>query len=1349
MLSKQILFYESLSEDEKYIVHLCAIQAKDVNIYTIRSIVQNRKVTDKFIKEVFKICKGSGILYNMPYSQDCITPEFLVWLFPLLVEMKSEWKNINSKGDYISFYSSAFPAYLRDYLYALFLDRGQLENKEIRLRYNADQTTSALTSIFIQPLYEPVIKFINKSMLANSGKILLREAIADLNSLSRFNEDRFKQYFDISFSQAIFRGDFENALKLEAVQIDPILFFFTDASRRLLIENNMEEAYSLFEKGMKKQRGELKSTYIPFKAEYALYYLVTLLSRPVEEQSTVIQKIIDSLGKKDHMGGLGFHFLLMCQYCKNNQIFVKEHLPSLQEGVFTNQNSFADVWFIITLYFIGEKLKDPFQESALDLAEKAYRNNYLIYALEVTYVLMQWWPNDAKIADFYKKIQQSTGFASALSLLVKQEDWEKNLNALLGLTAGKKSAQQASNNKEKYRVVYYISPKNMYLQPVLQTRQNNGNWSTGRNIAMKSFYEGKAKGMSEQDFHISKCMHYSSSYYSGDFYEFKETVFKELIGHPYIFLDGSDNVPVEMVEGKPIVSVTKNNKGYRLTSDLKTFDKKFFIQKETNTRYLVYNLTESQLQILQTIKQKDITIPEKGKNLLMKVLTNFSTQLTVHSDLLGTSDSQNVKVVAPDSKIRVQLLPFGDGLKAELFAKPFGDFPPYCKPGLGGKVLISSQQDTQLQVVRDLKKEKEYAASLYNEIQTLESIDASDDLISFDEPLDSLYLLDILEKYKDISVVEWPEGEKYKIKKHVDFGNLNLKITSSTNWFELQGELQVDEKTVLSIQQLLELTKKGHGNFVELSSGEFLVLSEKLRKQLNELGSFAQKGKKGVQINKFSAVSMGGFFDELEHLKTDKVWKDFQKQLQHAGKTETLIPENLQAELRPYQEEGFRWMARLSAWGAGACLADDMGLGKTVQSLAVLLHRSHSGPSMVICPVSVIPNWISEINKFAPTLNVKTLQQGNREEIIQSLGAGDLLVTSYGLLQSEEKLLSGVMWANVVLDEAHTIKNYTTKTSKAAMSLQASFKLALTGTPIQNYLSEMWNLFNFINPGLLGSLQHFTDTFIKPEGDLARKHLKKLITPFILRRTKTAVLDELPPKTEIIKKIRLSDEESAFYEALRRQAVLSLEADSASNGTKQLKALAEITRLRQACCNTALVNNGEVKIPSTKLAAFIEIVEELKENKHRAIVFSQFVTHLALIKKALDKRKISYQYLDGSTPLAEREKSVKRFQSGEGDLFLISLKAGGLGLNLTAADFVIHLDPWWNPAIEDQASDRAHRIGQTRPVTVYRLIAENTIEEKIIRLHNTKRDLADSLLEGSDHSAKLSINELMELIKEG
>src|SRR5690554_2820257 len=348
-------------------------------------------------------------------------------------------------------------------------------------------------------------------------------------------------------------------------------------------------------------------------------------------------------------------------------------------------------------------------------------------------------------------------------------------------------------------------------------------------------------------------------------------------------------------------------------------------------------------------------------------------------------------------------------------------------------------------------------------------------------------------------------------------------------------------------------------------------------------------------------------------------------------------------------------MARLHAWGAGACLADDMGLGKTLQAMALLLHLAEKGPSLVVCPASVVPNWVSELQRFAPALNPVLLKPGNREETLGALGTFDVLVVTYGLLHTEQKLLAGKVWA-------------------------------------------------------------------------------------------VAVLDELPAKTEITLSVELSGEEMAFYEALRRQAVENIASGEGNNG-QHLQALAEITRLRLACCHASLVQEG-LDLPSSKLDAVMDIVEELLVNQHQALIFSQFVGHLALVRRVLDEREISYQYLDGSTPVPEREKAVRDFQAGKSPLFLISLKAGGLGLNLTAADYVLHLDPWWNPAIEDQASDRAHRMGQRRPVTIYRMVAKNTIEEKIVQLHATKRDMADAMLEGTDQSARLSTADLLALLRE-
>ena len=985
----------------------------------------------------------------------------------------------------------------------------------------------------------------------------------------------------------------------------------------------------------------------------------------------------------------------------------------------------------------------------INLVQRSFLAGNYLMAYEAAYVVNEWF-NDSETEKCYAQFDSKMSYKPVASLINKVEHSEKSLNLIFNALGGaNKKANGGIAVEDKYRIVYTFEPNNFEIKPILQTRNAKGVWSAGRNVAMKTFYEGKANGMTDKDLRIARCInYYKGGYYGSDWYEFTKQVAVELIGHPYLFLANTKDVPVEFVAAKPEVKVSKKKKGYTIKSDIKASDSPVFLKKETNTRYRVYNLNKNVLELINILTTEQVTVPEEGKDKLVQLLGEISKHVTVQSDLLTTATNSNftIKSVEPDNRIRVQLLPFGDGLKAELFVKPFNDIPPYSKPGAGGKVLITNVKGEQWQVKRDFGKEIEFSNAVLNDIQLLESVDMSDDLIAFDDPMDSLHLLDVLASHKDKCVVEWPEGERFKIRSMAGFSDLKMRIKSKTNWFELDGELRVDEDTVISLQQLMSLMKKGHDRFIELKEGEFIALSQELKKRLEELYSFSTNEKNGLQLNKFASIAMGDLFDEVGDLKSDKAWKNFRKRITSPTILEVAIPSSLHADLRPYQEDGFRWMTRLAELEGGACLADDMGLGKTIQTLAVLLQRTSEGPALVVCPVSVVGNWISEAQRFAPSLNVKMLGNSTREQTIKELSAGDVLVTSYGLIQSEEKMFVEKEFATIVLDEAHIIKNNATKTSKAIMQLQGKFRLALTGTPLQNHLGEIWNLFNFINPGLLGNLNHFTDTFIKPDDDYSRKLLRKLIKPFILRRTKSAVLDELPPKTEIVKKVQLSDTEMAFYEALRRQALLNLESGEGNQGTKHLRALAEITKLRQASCNPLLVDPN-IDIKSSKLAVFLEIVDELKENKHRALVFSQFVSHLSIVRTALDEKKIQYQYLDGSSPLAQRERSVEKFQKGEGDLFLISLKAGGLGLNLTAADFVIHLDPWWNPAIEDQASDRAHRIGQKRPVTIYRLVAENTIEEKIIQLHNTKRNLAESLLEGSDQSAKMSLHELVDLIK--
>lgn len=571
---------------------------------------------------------------------------------------------------------------------------------------------------------------------------------------------------------------------------------------------------------------------------------------------------------------------------------------------------------------------------------------------------------------------------------------------------------------------------------------------------------------------------------------------------------------------------------------------------------------------------------------------------------------------------------------------------------------------------------------------------------------------------------------------------LTLNVRRQGEWFALNGTLSLDDGRVLELRQLLKLLQESRGRFIQLGDEDWLALDNQLRQRLQQIALLSGDGEH-INLNALTLPFLKQLAGEAGELDGDADW---QRQLSGLEAREThrpAVPSTLKADLRDYQEDGFRWLSRLAQWGVGACLADDMGLGKTLQALTLLLERAPGGPQLVVAPTSVTHNWLSESERFAPTLRLRDYR---RHRDLSETGAFEVVVVSYGLLLQDAEAFGGRRWHSVVLDEAQSIKNAQTQRARAVTALKADFRLALSGTPVENHLGELWSLFRFLNPGLLGSLKSFNQRFVAPaeQGDrLAAGTLKQLIKPFVLRRTKTQVLDELPPRTDILYTIPMSGEEQHWYEALRRQAVERLEK---GEDISPLQVLTEITRLRRFCCNPSLVLDDAAP-ESSKLSACLDIISELRDNHHKALIFSQFVDHLTLLRTALDGTGMTYQYLDGTTSPSERKKRVEAFQAGERDLFLISLKAGGTGLNLTAADYVIHLDPWWNPAVEDQASDRAHRMGQEQPVTVYRLVMEGTIEEQMVSLHSRKRQMAEDLLEGSDAVGRLDTEALLSVLR--
>ncbi|MBQ8752681.1 MAG: DEAD/DEAH box helicase, partial [Clostridia bacterium] len=464
-------------------------------------------------------------------------------------------------------------------------------------------------------------------------------------------------------------------------------------------------------------------------------------------------------------------------------------------------------------------------------------------------------------------------------------------------------------------------------------------------------------------------------------------------------------------------------------------------------------------------------------------------------------------------------------------------------------------------------------------------------------------------------------------------------------------------------------------------------------------------------------------------------------------------PASLRSVLRDSQTVGFGWLKALERIGCGGIMADEMGLGKTLQTIALLLDAKEQGnstPSLVVCPTSLVLNWESEIRRFAPDLSVLSIigSAEQREELLHSCGRYDVILTSYDMLKRDVALYAGRRFAYHILDEAQYIKNPHTQNARAVKAIASNQRFALTGTPIENRISELWSIFDFLMPGFLYSYSRFRSQFESPilrDGDdVAREQLRRLVEPFILRRLKQDVLQELPPKTEQVLLVPLNEEQRQLYAANLAQARQQVQIP----GTNKMAVLALLTRLRQLCCDPALCYE-DYRGGSAKLDSCMELLRQGVENGHKILVFSQFTSLLDLLQKQLSREHMRFYRLDGSTPKEQRATSIEAFNRDDTPVFLISLKAGGTGLNLVGADTVIHFDPWWNLAAQEQATDRAHRIGQTRPVQVIKLIAKDTVEERILQLQERKQGLADALIPTGEGLAGMTAEELRALLEQG
>lgn len=1254
---------------------------------------------------------------------------------------------------YWYYWESYNPYLLQLRLAILKNDANLFLNKLNEYKQQQGYDVPTIITCFPQTMDIALLSFFNDSIQSYYLSIKIQEALTNLNTTKEIdyitqarkilsdNKDNDTIFFDLY--NVIFLYHFLRAEWNEMHEIGTKNAILRQVAQGLtaFLSGNAAEAMVHFDAGLKEYRKVYKIRVKGYPYFYGILHTLVLLRGKEIDVVKANAQIVEGTNIK-----IFYHsYLALNAFLLSRQNKDAKNDNLIQQGA--KNHVHIDMCFC---YIIAAQFKDMATHHIRNidtLYNKCIGEGYIWLAFELLNVRNTIQQHNTQNTPL-NQLAMRVIYPSLQSNLQKVEKWESLLFALSNLAP--KPKRQIKNNDS--RLVWLLDFSMKTIQAREQNYSKNAAWTAGKVVSLARLKSNELSCMTPQDVRVANraidIPMYRPNYATINF----EKAIRELVGHPFLFLAHSPTVGVKLEEEKPRLVVQESANNYVVKFDSDFSEAGIRVVKQTPTHYKVVVVEEAHVVIKTTLGNKPIFIPNRAKAQLTEVLNSLSALVDTTS-LLDATD-QSLPHVEADARPYVHLLPVGGGIQVEFYVKPFGTVPPYFPIGEGDSLQVAVLDGQKTRTKRNLRAEILNKSFVIKQSEVLSQTPKATAwaLEDTEQCLQLLLDLNALQANNTI-VVEWPKGEKLKISKVINFEHLAVNIKERNDWFELSGTVVVDEETVFDMQKLLEIAKSNQ-QFVELSQGKFLALTNELRRRLQEMEALVNKTKKGtLQLHPLVAPALEDFVGLIPNFKTDKHWKEQQNKLKKAFAKKFNAPQNFSKLLRGYQTEGFEWLSRLADWGVGACLADDMGLGKTVQALTLVQSRSTEGATLVVAPASVCRNWKAETEKFAPTLTPHLFGEGDRQQLIENAGANDIIIVTYDLLQRESELFINKKFHTIILDEAQAIKNRQTKRSETAMQLQGNFKMIMTGTPLENHLGELWNLFQFINPGLLATPQIFQERFVNPiekyKDEKRREQLKRIIKPFILRRRKNEVLKELPEKTEITLTVELSDTERAFYEALRREAVAKLEAmpnGGENEGARHLRILTEIMRLRRAACNPKMVK-PEVTIESAKLNLFGETVSELLKNGHKALVFSQFVAHLNILRNYLEERNITYQYLDGQTPSKKRQENIEAFQAGEGDIFLISLRAGGTGLNLTVADYVIHMDPWWNPAVEDQASDRAHRFGQTRPVTVYRLVAAGTIEEKILQLHDKKRDLADSLLDGTDVSAKLSADDLMDLLR--
>lgn len=1284
---------------------------------------------------------------------------------PLLKEIsdllaRTERKYLGGSGVNEHYYARLNYAYYtnnaRDF--TKYLDEYNQKSKFIYGNLNIDEAAFFISTV-IDPSFNyskllgidtVFVAYLVKNAFMGFVRYGLKTKLLDdlLNKPIFLGADYEKPYLD-SLLLDLRLNDLEKYIQEYKLANDPKRFYLLlyEASIYFL-RGQFDKAMKLYNDGLKLERKTSRNSQNTVAGINAIFYILSLIKADKFKNKLKIERCVKK--NSDYYSYLHFQALQALL------IFQVEAKDDSLKHLFTRANSpdtevitdrlFVPLLNLFICFYDKDLLDDKLLAMNFENAVKRSSNFDIKLFFDVHSAVSA--GSRLSLPSFIKQLE----LPSLVSIFPVTQAWERKLDLLkdhFGISSG--GAIVGSKPAQRFVWIVDIVKKAIVLKK--QQQLKSGAWSSGKvfDLHYVSRVTDNEALLSLQEKNIIDIFIDDDYYddYDNDEYPSIDKALIMLCGMKNVFSDDYANQRLDLVLSKPCLELKEDSEhGFykiKLSHDFQY--PTVFLERTAAHACAVIACGPELLKLKELLGSNGIELPLSAETDIKNILKSAEADLEVVSDL----DFEDLPIVAASTKPYV--LVFFDAynfkLRIEILMNPTADSLSLVQAGSGrDKIKFVDNSGEKILYLRDFDKEHK---SLLEILQELGLESANSEHEGVDACLDLIGNLEALNKKNPEALdIEWKQGDAIKVATRRGVASLSMQVKSKNNWFEYSGEVKLDDDKVLSLDEIMSNLATSSGSYVKLNNGEFLGLTDDLKKSLHKLKYLSDDNK----LHKLAMDTIVDLEQEGASVSKDKVWQQYLDKLKGFDKFKVQLPNNFKAQLRDYQYDGFVWLSRLAYLGAGACLADDMGLGKTVQAIAVLLNYAKNKPCMVVAPTSIVNNWQTELDKFASNVNAvifSEIQADAREQLINKLKAGDILLCSYGLLQSNIELLEQLDLGMLILDESQAIKNPLTKRAIAAKKLKADFRLVLSGTPIENNLSELWSQFDFINPGLLGSLKSFQGKFANAieinKDKIAQSSLKQLIQPYMLRRIKSQVLTDLPPKIEQTVKIEFDADEAAFYEVIRKQAIAKLESEEETNiGKRKLQILAEMSKLRRACCHPSLVNApGEYE--GAKNKEFLELVNHLKSNQHKALVFSQYTSYLKLLRPYLDMTDVNYLYLDGSTPAKKRKELVKEFQEGDADLFLLSLKAGGSGLNLTNADYVIHLDPWWNPAVEDQATDRAHRIGQSKTVNVYRLIMKSSIEEKILAMHESKRELADELLDEANMTAKLSDKELLGMMK--